>query len=135
MIATRLHKGEDLKEGISSFLVPRQITSASIVSAVGSLSKIRLRMAGAKPDDQDIRTYEGTFEIVSIIGTIDKNGKSHLHMSFSDSKGNVIGGHVTNGCIVHTTVECTFVTDKNLIFSRRLDPETGFDELAIEEMV
>lgn len=134
MIAVRLNRGNDLKNGICRFLISKNVTSASVVSAVGSLSTVRLRMAGATPKKQDVRTYEGVFEIVSLIGTIDKNGEAHLHMSIADHEGRVIGGHVKDGCIVHTTAECSFVTDQKLVFERRNDPQTGFSELCIEEI-
>lgn len=91
-------------------------------------------MAGARPDSQDIRVFKGAFEIVSLIGTIDKSGKSHLHMSFSDANGNVTGGHVKEGCIIHTTVELTLVSNNSLLFERKNDEATGFDELYVEDI-
>ncbi len=133
MIAARFNQGQDLKQAICEYVVSQQLTSASVVSAVGSLSNACIRMAGAQPNKQDVRTYTGGFEIVSLIGTIDYNGKAHLHISFSDSEGNVIGGHVKDGCIIHTTVELTLLESPHLTFERVVDPQTGFDELTITE--
>lgn len=134
LYATRLREGDDLKEAIVAFVQANKLANATIVSAVGSLSKAKLRMAGASPEKQDVREYEGVFEIVSLIGTVDKNGNSHLHISILDKDGNVIGGHLKDGSIVHTTVELVVASDDNLIFERKIDEATGFDELSIEEL-
>lgn len=53
-------------------------------------------MAGAKPDQQDIRTMNDEYEIISLVGTVSVNG-SHLHLSFSDKNGDVMGGHLKEG--------------------------------------
>ena len=50
-----------------------------------------------------VKTYTGNFEIVSLVGTIDPDGQHHLHISISDSDGNVYGGHVYDNHIVYTT--------------------------------
>ena len=70
MIALRLHEGEDVKEAIEAFVRAKKILAATVISAVGSLHRVRVRMAGAAPDAQDIRDYEGSFEIVSLIGNV-----------------------------------------------------------------
>ena len=49
-------------------------------------------MAGATPDKQEIKTYNETHEIVSLVGTLSDND-CHLHISLSNKNGNVIGGH------------------------------------------
>ncbi len=129
--AVRLNEGEDLKEAITSFSYRECKSGAVVLSAVGSLSGATLRMAGAEPTKQDIRHYDGRFEIVSLTGTIDKDGKIHLHMSISDENGTVVGGHVKEGCIVHTTCELVLASDQNIILSREKDENTGFDELFV----
>lgn len=134
MIATRLQEGQDLKKSICDFVANKNLKSACIISAVGSLSKAKIRMAGASPDNEDIRAYEGTYEIVSLTGTVDSKGKSHIHISISDEEGNVTGGHLKDECIVHTTVELVLLDDENILFSREKDEATGFDELNIKEL-
>lgn len=133
MIAKRLHEGEDLKEAIEDMIGHNKISSATVISAVGSVSTVRLRMAGAKPEKQDIKTYNDGYEIVSLIGNIGQ-GRTHLHMAISDSKGNVFGGHLKEGSIVHTTVELVIAVDENLRFSEEIDSRTGFGELLIQKV-
>lgn len=67
MVAIRLHEGDDLKNAIETEVKNRKLSSATIISAVGSLNRVCIRMAGAKPDAQDIRTIDGPFEIVSLM--------------------------------------------------------------------
>lgn len=132
MIATRVKEGRDLKQSIIDFAANSSITAGTIICAVGSLSKAHIRMAGAQPNNQDVRAYEGIFEIVSLTGTISIDGEVHLHISFADKEGAVVGGHLKDGCIVHTTVELIIAKQDNVIFNRKPDPKTGFDELEVQ---
>lgn len=130
MVATRLREGQDLKGTIEKLVTAMNISAATVISGVGSLHKASLRMAGAEAGKQDIRELEGPFEIVSLIGNLGP-GRTHLHMAVSDKKGNVIGGHVKEGCEVHTTVELVLAVEDNLVFGKADDPQTGFRELDI----
>jgi predicted DNA-binding protein with PD1-like motif len=133
MIATRLHQGDDLKASIESFVAEQKLASATIISAVGSLSDVRMRMAGAQPDVQDVRDYTGPHEIVSLIGNLG-SGRTHLHIAVSNSEGAVIGGHLKEGTLVHTTVELVLATDPTVQFAEETDPHTGFGELKITRL-
>ena len=62
--AFRLGPGEDLREKIDRFVKEHDMKAGVVVSCVGSLKKAVLRMAGAKPGAEDIRAYEGSFEIL-----------------------------------------------------------------------
>ena len=131
LIARRLTEGEDLKKAIESLVLEYELTAVTILSAVGSLSHARIRMAGAKPDGQDIRDLDGPFEIVSLVGNLGL-GRTHLHISISDSEGKVIGGHLKEGTIVHTTVELVIASEPKMTFTGEIDPSTGFEELRID---
>jgi predicted DNA-binding protein with PD1-like motif len=130
LIARRLIKGEDLKAAIEAVVAEYKLSSATILSAVGSLSHARIRMSGAQPDKQDIRDLDGPFEIVSLIGNLGPR-RSHLHIAVADSDGVVTGGHLKEGSIVHTTVELVLATDYKLTFDEEIDSKTGFGELKV----
>lgn len=132
MLATRLHEGQDLKKAIEAFVQEQHISAGTVISGVGSLNVARLRMAGASADNQDILDYPGPLEIASLIGNVGQN-RTHLHMSVSDWEGQLYGGHLKEGCIVHTTVELVIAVSDDLQFSEEADPETGFGELSITE--
>ena len=63
-------------------------------------------------------------------GTLSQDG-CHIHISISDSKGVVIGGHLTKGCIVRTTAEIVLLTFDDVVYKRKFDKNTGFDELVV----
>jgi predicted DNA-binding protein with PD1-like motif len=129
-IAFRLKPGADLKQSIEVVVAERNIVAGFIVTCVGGLEQAVVRMAGAKPAAQDIRTYAGDYEIVSLVGTVSVHGV-HLHMSFSDSEGVARGGHLKEGTIIHPTAEIVIGYEEQVTFSREFDEETGFDELIV----
>jgi predicted DNA-binding protein with PD1-like motif len=129
----RLHKGSDLKLEIKRIAEENHFPSACINNAVGSLSKLRVRtdVQNGKPV---IKEY-GKVEIVSLIGTIGKNGGHlHIHIAGGQTDGIVVGGHLVDGCIVHTTVELMLLVMNDMEFRTELDPKTGFDELVVKKI-
>jgi predicted DNA-binding protein with PD1-like motif len=126
----RLRPGADLKTSIERVVQQHNVQAGFIVTCVAGLKNAVVRMAGAKPDAQDIRTFSGDFEVVSLVGTVSVNGVS-LHMSFANTEGQVVGGHLTEGCIVHPTAEIVIGFVENLKFTREYDEQTGFPELTI----
>jgi len=124
----RLIPKQDLLEEIDKYIKKKKIESGFIVTCVGSLSVAMLRMAGvhgAVPLIKDL-------EIVSFVGTVSIHG-SHLHLSVSDNKGEMTGGHALIGCIVRTTAEIVIGCIPEVRFVREIDDRTGYDELFIEE--
>lgn len=97
-----------------------------VISGIGSLSVARLRLAGR----QESTTLEGALEIVSLAGTFSADG-AHLHIAIADSKGTVIGGHLSPGSLVRTTAELLVGLLPQWEFRRELDPATGYAELRI----
>jgi len=128
----RLKPGQDLKTEIENFVKAKDIKAGFIVTCVGGLSQATMRMAGALPDKQDIRTYEGDFEVTSLVGTVSVNGV-HLHMAISDKEGKSFGGHLKEGTIIHPTAEIVIGEDELATYTRELDEETGFPELEVHD--
>lgn len=127
MYIFRLHRGDDLKQSILEFCRMNNINSGIIACAVGCCSKVKFRLAGAESFYEDERDYE----IVSIMGTISKDGV-HIHISFADNTGKVVGGHLTEGCIINTTCEVSIIKSDKYKLSREYDEETCYKELVIE---
>ncbi|HSW77586.1 MAG TPA: PPC domain-containing DNA-binding protein [Candidatus Chromulinivoraceae bacterium] len=126
----RLKPGKDLKLELENFVKAKNIQAGFIITCVGGLSQACMRMAGALPDKQDIRTYKGDYEITSLVGTVGVNGV-HLHMAISDSEGKGFGGHLKEGTIIHPTAEIVIGEDEQATYTRELDEETGFPELVV----
>lgn len=129
--AFRLKPGADLKQSIESYAMDNKI-SGSVITCVAGLESVVIRMAGATPDSQDVRTYEGKFEVVSLVGTLSPDGV-HLHIAVSDKDGKVLGGHLKDGSIVGFTAEIVLGIEQDKKFSRQPDEQTGFDELIVED--
>ena len=125
--AARLLPGQDLRGEIEKLTALGNIRAGFVLSAVGSLKRVVLRLANQKATHM----MEGHFEIVSLTGTLGPDGL-HLHMAVSDGKGITTGGHVVEGCVVFTTVELVVGEAVGLIVHRETDPHTIFKELSIQ---
>lgn len=122
----RLLPNQDIKFVLNSFLDEKQLSSAAIISAVGSVREYVLRVSDGKSVIQGI----DDLEIVSLSGILTKDG-IHVHISLSGLDGCVIGGHLMDGCLVHTTLELVLIAlDEDL--TREYDPGTGYKELLIK---
>ena len=125
--AVRLLPGQDLRREIEKLAEAGNIRAGFPLSAVGSLTRVALRLANRK----DTHIMEGHFEIVSLTGTTGPDG-AHLHLAVSGEKGATTGGHVLEGCVVFTTVELVIGEAVGLVFHRRGDSFTTFKELSIQ---
>lgn len=124
--ALRLSPGQDLKAELVRYIRQQHIQAGAIVTCVGSLERVVLRLA----DQPEGTTFEGKFEIVSLVGTLSPDGV-HLHLAVSDSQGHTIGGHLMEGCRIYTTAEIVLVELQDTRFRRTPDPSTGYPELEI----
>jgi len=122
----RLSSGRDLKKAIEEYVGSEYIGAGYVLACVGGLSRVVLRMPGAK----EFMTIEEDLEIVSVQGTLSREG-CHLHASVSNTRGQVIGGHLSDGCIVRLTTEVGLAEDTRFYFGREFDTTTGFKELTV----
>lgn len=134
MLKTKIHSlrlgpGQDLKLTLLKFAAEQQFLAATILSCVGSLSAIQLRMAGGKKSV----SFPGPQEIVSFVGTFSKQG-GHFHISLSDDSGQVKGGHLLEGNLIYTTAEVVILEMLDREFVREVDPLTGYLELKVNEL-
>ena len=126
-IAARLGPGEDLVAGLRALFEGCGAEAMAVVSCVGSLRALRLRLAGR----EEATAFAGPLEIVSLVGTVDA-GKQHLHLSVADAEGRVTGGHLlAEGAEVFTTAEIVVVALDGLRFDRAPCPLSGYDELVV----
>ncbi|MGI4858636.1 MAG: PPC domain-containing DNA-binding protein [Janthinobacterium lividum] len=122
----RLHPGDDLRGALETVSRERALRAAFVIQGIGSLAVAHLRFAGV---DQPA-TLRGDLEILTLAGSLSPDG-AHLHMTVSDARGQVFGGHVARGCIVRTTAEVLVLALPEHAFSREHDGRTGFPELMI----
>lgn len=125
----RLTKGMDLKKSIVEYARDNNIKSGIIGACVGCCYEIYFRLAGGKEFYHKI----GDHEIVSMTGTISEDGV-HIHVSFADANGNVVGGHLSDGCYVGSTAEIAIIEVEEYKLTREFDESTGYKELVIEKI-
>ena len=126
--ALRLGPGADLKKELSRFARENRLRAAVVLTCVGSLTRVVLRLA-----DQPAGTmFEGKHEIVSMVGTLSPDG-DHLHLAVSDASGRTVGGHLMEGSLVYTTAEIAVGELDGLVFARVQDPRTTYGELAVRK--
>jgi len=127
----RLTPGQDLRQALEAAVRQHNCRAAFVLSGIGSLSTAGLRLAGAAQPQR----LSGDMEILSLAGSVAFDGQqssSHLHMALSTTSGQVLGGHVAPGCIVHTTAEVLLALLPDWAFSRAPDAATGYNELVVQ---
>ncbi len=126
--ALRLMPGNDLKNELVNFTASKGISAGCILSCVGSLQRVCLRLA-----DQDrTERFVGKFEIITLSGTLSPEGV-HLHLGVGDASGKMIGGHLMEGNLIYTTAEIIVGEITGVVFERRLDEHTMYKELVIRQ--
>jgi uncharacterized protein len=127
VVPLRLQPGNDLRKALEAWMGEQQEQAGCVISAVGSLFVVQLRLVGAT----EATAIHGELEILSLSGTLSPDGV-HLHIAVADSSGAVIGGHLCPGSLVRTTAELVIGLLPEWQFSRQLDLATGYAELQIK---
>ena len=120
----RLHRGDDLMLSIKALCQEKKIAAGVVLSAVGCISRGRIRDASGVT----IRAINDHCEIVSLNGTVSAN-RCHLHIALSKEDLSTIGGHLCTGCIINTTCELVIAELPGTAIEKAFDSETGYDEL------
>jgi len=124
----RLRRGDDLMLSIRELCREKNIAAGVVLSAVGCISKGRVRDASGVT----IREISEHCEIVSLDGTVSAQ-RCHLHISLSREDLSTLGGHLCPGCIINTTCELVIGELPGIRFGVEEDAETGYDELVFEK--
>ena len=120
----RLRRGADLLLSIKALCAETHIAAGVVLSAVGCISRGRIRDASGVT----IREIGDHCEIVSLGGTVSEK-RCHLHIALSREDLSTIGGHLCEGCIINTTCELVIAEIPGTAIEKEFDPETGYDEL------
>ena len=126
--SVRLRRGDDLLLSIKEVAREKHIRAGIVLSAVGCISRGRVRDASGVT----LRDIEDHCEIVSLNGTVSE-ARCHLHIALSKEDLSTLGGHLTPGCIINTTCELVIAELPGTAFGVEEDPETGYDELIFME--
>ena len=127
LLPVRLTPGTDLRAALIALAGERHWQAAFVLSGIGSLSQLRLRLAGRS----NWLERSGDLELLTLAGSL--NGEAaHLHATVADRDGQVLGGHLGPGCLIRTTAEILLIEAGGWQFSREPDTITGYDELVIQ---
>ena len=105
-ILVRIDKDEEILEQVQKVALKENVTLASI-QALGAVKDITIGVFQTDTKQYLSNSFQGSFEIVSLTGTIDTMNDQfycHLHMSVGNEKDEVFGGHL-NKAIVSATCE------------------------------
>jgi predicted DNA-binding protein with PD1-like motif len=124
IVFARLSEGEDLLENITLTAEKSHITAGFFI-LIGTLKEANFGFyRRGKYETIKIR---GPLEIVSCMGNISlKENKpfAHAHISASNEKGEVMGGHVMPGCTIAATGELVLIEAADARLLRKLDEKT-----------
>jgi predicted DNA-binding protein with PD1-like motif len=132
-ITVRLKEGQFFREEIERVVREREIRAGVILSAVGGIKNANLRVPKFDTGEHVVKQMDGPFELVSCMGTLSADG-CHIHVSVSDREGKCYGGHLKEGCAVFCTIEVVIGVIEDAIYHRKMDSETGFEELVADEV-
>ena len=128
-LIVRMDKGEEIVEQLLLVAKKEDLRLAS-VEALGAINDFTAGVYDTEEKKYYSNHFEGTFEIVSLTGTITRmDGEiyQHLHISAGDDNGAVFGGHL-NRAVVSATCEMVIrVIDGEV--ERRKDSEIGLNLL------
>ena len=123
----RLQRAEEVLACLRE-LCEKESISLGTVSAIGAVNHVVVGVYRVDEQKYVANTFDGVMELTSLMGNItEKDGEPylHLHATFGDLTGKVIGGHL-NEAVVSATCEL-FVRKVEGHVGRRLDPETGLN--------
>ena len=123
----RLQRGEEVLACLRE-LCEKESISLGTVSAIGAVNHVVVGVYRVDEQKYVANTFDGVMELTSLMGNItEKDGEPylHLHATFGDLTGKVIGGPL-NEAVVSATCEL-FVRKVEGHVGRRLDPETGLN--------
>lgn len=123
-ICKRLRQGNDLLLSIQTLARDNALQAGVVLSAVGCLSRMRVRDASGVT----VRELTENVEIVSLMGTVSAF-RTHLHLTCSREDLSCVGGHLVEGCVVNTTCELIIGVLDGRRFGVEQDRATGYDEI------
>ena len=126
-VCKRLRRGDDLLREVQKMAQEEQLELAVILSAVGCVTKARLRDASGVT----IRQIDEPCEIVSVTGTVSRK-RCHIHVALSKEDLSTVGGHLVEGCLINTTCELVLGVVEGWRCGVEQDEETGYDEIVFE---
>lgn len=123
-VCLRLRRGDDLLLSLQALAVREGLTAATVLSAVGCVSRARLRDASGVT----VRSIDEPCEIVGCTGTVSAS-RCHVHVALAREDLTTLGGHLMEGTVINTTCELVLLEQDGWVYGVEQDRETGYDEI------
>jgi len=124
LVFARLSEDEDVLETVTKAAEKAKV-SAGFFFLIGTLKKAR--MGFLREGKYETVEMNQPLEIVSCLGNISvKENKvfAHAHISVSNDKGRVFGGHVMPRCVIGATGELVLMEAVDIELLRKFDDKT-----------
>ncbi|MDO8055856.1 MAG: DNA-binding protein, partial [Candidatus Hermodarchaeota archaeon] len=127
LIVSRIKPGEDLLDSVRQVIVDSQVT-AGFLSIIGAVDRACYGFYIPETRSYISQTWEPSsnsspaLEILSCLGNVailDGEVVVHAHITLSGVKGELVGGHLQQGCRVNPTAELTLLTAKGILTRKR----------------
>ena len=133
IVVVRLAPGTDLLGGIQAACERYQIHNGVVISAIGSLKKVRFCDVEALPEKKcgygygRVLALDETIEMTGAGGVIcsdaENNINLHVHISMSDKNGKAYGGHLVEGTEVLMTADIVLGEIEGICMLREYDED------------
>jgi len=127
LIVSRIESGEDLLEGIRQIVLESGVT-AGFLSVIGAVDRACYGFYIPKTRSYTSHKWNPTpdsspaLEILSCLGNVallEDEVVVHAHITLSGVKGELLGGHLQEGCRVNPTAELTLLTAEGTLRRKR----------------
>ena len=145
VIVKHLPTNEDLIGSIKEICRKNGIRCAQILSVIGSIRHLTIECIIVSDENESgfdfgpPRVIPGPMQILSLVGMIFENEDgemdAHIHGTFSDSDGNIYGGHVLEGenpVAVRLSIVIGEIAGIHL--TEKKDPESGHLIMHVEQI-
>lgn len=129
LLVVRLFKDEDVLESIKEVLNKTKFKNGVILSGIGMLKDIELRVFKGK-GKYATKLFKKDWELVSFSGNIVNSGNDyvlHIHSAIADHNYRCFAGHF-GGAKVAVTLEL-FILSVPVKMMRKTEPDTGLTGL------
>lgn len=128
LIWLEIKHGDDLHGAISEYCLKNNL-KAGLIFAIGALKNANLGFYDQSGKKYLAEAVKRPLEILSCLGNVSlKDGRPfvHAHLTVSDKKGRVYGGHLESGSVVFAC-ECAILPTTGEILKRKFDKLTALN--------
>lgn len=130
MLVAKLDDGEDFFESIENIMSEIDHKSAVLISGLGMLKNLRLGFYNRNTGDYEWDELNEPKELLSVKGSITKEGTMHFHAQVSGKDHKVIGGHLDEAEVFNVT-ELTMLVFEEMELDRVRDENLDMDLLSV----